>query len=89
MVRRERKMTRYLMVLVIILVVFFSLTSDLAALDFFELCRTGTPEEAKRAIESGAEVNLAERLYSYSPHLSPLIEAARYNPNPEVLKILL
>jgi len=51
--------------------------------------RTPHPGVIKLLLEFGADVNLAERLYSYSPHLSPLIEAARYNSNPEVVKILI
>jgi len=60
------------------------LGASVFALDFLDLCVSGTPEEVKKAIEAGVDVNARdERDYT------PLMWAVRYNPNSEVTKILI
>ena len=51
--------------------------------DFFELVRTGTPQDVQAAIEKGADVN------AYASGMTPLIIAARLNKDPEVITSLL
>ena len=73
--------------LVILLIVSFILVGSVLALgeeDFFEFCQTGTPEEVKKAIEEGADINAR-----YKDGWTPLMHAARYNQDPEVTKILI
>ncbi|MGQ9623344.1 MAG: hypothetical protein ACUVTO_07960 [Candidatus Caldatribacteriaceae bacterium] len=54
------------------------------ALDFYTLCRSGTPEEVEKAVEAGARVNARER-----HGLTPRMHATMFNENPKVLQILL
>ncbi len=51
--------------------------------DFFELARTGTPQDVQAAIEKGADVN------AFAGGMTPLIIAARLNKDPEVITSLL
>ncbi len=46
--------------LVILLIISFILAGSVSAIgeeDFFELVKTGTPDEVKKAIDAGADVN--------------------------------
>ena|GEM_PF-5241208 len=52
--------------------------------EFFELCRSGTPQEIQAAIQRGSDVNSQGR-----ENWTPLIFAARDNPNPESLSVLI
>jgi ankyrin repeat protein len=52
---------------------------------FYDLCRTGTPDEVQAAIDSG--VNLDER--DIGSGWTPLMNAAAGNENPEVIRVLL
>ena len=52
--------------------------------DFIELVKTGSLEEVKRAIEAGANVNARDEI-----GMTPLMQAAWFNQNPEVIKVLL
>ena len=60
-------------------------TSYLFEADFFELAATGTPASVQAAIEKGADIEA--RAGKYGP--TPLMLAARENPNPEVITVLL
>ena len=51
---------------------------------FFELVRKGTPQEVRAAISKGADVNTRD-----NDGWTPLMAAADYNPNPEVITMLL
>src|SRR5512145_2464865 len=63
------------------------LASNLSAFSqssFLELCKNGTPEQVEAALKAGASV--AERgEYAYTP----LMMAARDNPDPKVITVLL
>lgn len=52
--------------------------------DFFELAKTGIPEEVKRAVESGADLNARDRY-----GLTPLMLVAENNTISEVIQVLL
>ena len=53
-------------------------------MDFFDLVRTGTPQDVQVAISNGSDMNARN---SYDT--TPLMFAARYNQNPEVITTLL
>ena len=73
--------------LVILLIISFILVGSVSAIgeeDFFELVKTGTPEEVKKAIERGADVNAqttkeVKGLSREVEGVTPLIMAARYS----------
>ncbi|MGB4691746.1 MAG: hypothetical protein WBH59_05330, partial [Atribacterales bacterium] len=82
--------------LVILLIISFILAGSVSAIgeeDFFELVKTGTPDEVKKAIDAGADVNAQTTKeiegFREVEGVTPLIMAARYNQNPEVIKVLL
>ncbi|MCL2673581.1 MAG: ankyrin repeat domain-containing protein [Alphaproteobacteria bacterium] len=50
---------------------------------FFDLVRTGTPQEVENAIKNEENVNAMDKY-----GVTPLMMAARNNPNPEVIKVL-
>ncbi len=52
--------------------------------DFWQIVRSGSPEEVRTAIEAGAEVEQKN-----DQGQTPLMIAARYNRNPRVVEILL
>ena len=52
--------------------------------DFFELVRHGTPQDVQAAIDNGADVNARD-----TRGWTPLINAALFNQNPEVITTLL
>ena len=52
--------------------------------DFFELVKTGTPQDVQAAIKSGASVNIRNK-----DGWTALMGAAEYNPNPEMITALL
>ncbi|MGA2612258.1 MAG: caspase family protein [Spirochaetia bacterium] len=52
--------------------------------DFFKLARNGSPQEVRAAIDQGADVNAQDK-----DGMTPLIYAAQYNLNPEVITMLL
>jgi ankyrin repeat protein len=54
------------------------------AMDFFELVSTGTPQDVQAAISNGADVNVQSNYGRI-----PMMEAAKWNPNPEVIIVLL
>jgi ankyrin repeat protein len=69
----------------IVLASLFALSSIHAqTTDFFELVKTGTPQDVQAAIDMGADPNGRS-----SNGLTPLMIAAAYNTNPEVIKTLL
>jgi len=49
------------------------------------LVRTGTPQQIQAAIDQGEDVNAHDKLLGWTA----LIYAAAYNPNPEVITVLL
>jgi ankyrin repeat protein len=53
-------------------------------MDFFELVGTGTPQSVQAAINQGADVNARDNYVEI-----PLMWAARFNQNPEVITTLL
>jgi ankyrin repeat protein len=53
-------------------------------MDFFEMCKTGHLEEILSKIREGIDVNIRDE-----NGWTPLMYAAWYNQNPEVVKILL
>jgi hypothetical protein len=55
------------------------------ALDFFQLVKTGTPQSVGALIDKGADVNARDE----RAHSTPLMVAAKYNPNPDVVIALL
>jgi hypothetical protein len=71
---------------VLIMIVYAIETMSVCADDlaFFELVRTGTPQQIQSAIRSGADVNARDM-----SGWTPLIWAASSNTNPEVIITLL
>ncbi|MGO8693737.1 MAG: ankyrin repeat domain-containing protein [Rectinemataceae bacterium] len=53
--------------------------------DLFELVKTGSLQDVKAAVDKGADVNARDPANGWTP----LMYAARYNQNPEVLNVLL
>src|SRR5690606_31374445 len=51
--------------------------------EFWELCKDGSREEINEAIKNGADINKGDQ-----NKVSPLMYAARYNPDPEVIIFL-
>jgi ankyrin repeat protein len=51
---------------------------------FFELVKTGTPEHVRAALANGAKFDHRDK-----DGWTPLMVAARNNPNPEVITVLL
>ena len=60
------------------------MTEQTRTTDFFELVKTGTPQSVRAAISNGAEVNTRD---DYGR--TPLMAAASYTENPEVIPTLL
>ena len=50
---------------------------------FFEICKTGSPDAVKKALKAGATITANE----YG--ITPLMWAAQYNPNPEVINVFI
>jgi ankyrin repeat protein len=63
------------------------------ATSFFELAKIGTPQQIQAAINKGAKVNAREEgtldVHELGGPWTPLMYAAGYNQNPEVITILL
>lgn len=55
-----------------------------AKINFFALVETGTAQQIRAAIDAGAEVNARS-----DSNNTPLLVAAGFNPNPEVITTLL
>lgn len=72
------------MVLAVVLAVLMAASAYAQTTNFFELARTGTPQDVHAAIDKGANVN---GMSSYG--MAPLGLAASYNKNPEVITTLL
>jgi hypothetical protein len=53
-------------------------------MDFFELVRTGTPQDVQAAIKGGADINARD-----VDGMTALMYAAQYNSNSEVISVLL
>ena len=68
----------------IFIVLFFFGNALVFGESFFELCKSGSPGEIKKAIDMGAEVNITD-----DDGWTPLMRAAGSNENPEVIKVLL
>ena len=58
--------------------------TQISAADFFEICKSGSPEDVRSAIERGGDVYARNET-----GLTPLMHAAWDNENPEVLRLLL
>jgi len=68
----------------IVLAVFLGAGADAQTADLFELAKTGTPLSLKAAIDQGANVNVLD------PNgLTPLMWAAQYNQNADMIATLL
>ena len=79
-------MKRPYILLFFVLVSCFALTSAYAqTADFFQLVTAGTPQDVQAAIDKGADVNA----HQAEGGMTPLVAAAKYNPNLEVIAILL
>jgi|SRR5208337_1285414 len=58
--------------------------------DFFKLAQTGTPKDVQAALRKGAQVNaVLPRSYAQYMGKTPLMFAAQYNQDPEVIATLL
>lgn len=53
--------------------------------DFYNLLQAGTPEQVQKEIDDGADVNAQENTLGFTP----LMWAAGFNPNPEMIAVLL
>lgn len=89
--------------LLLILACFF-LAPEAFPQDFEQLVKTGTPEEVQEAISNGADVEatdfpfwsvkqfrseVAHQYQNETEGLTPLMLAAAFNQNPEVISVLL
>ena len=73
------------LVVTVVFAVFLAEASTYAeATDLFDLAKTGTPQDVQAAIKAGANINARD-----VDGMTPLMAAAGYNPNPEVIKVLL
>jgi ankyrin repeat protein/tetratricopeptide (TPR) repeat protein len=70
-------------ILVAVILVVLLAASTYAQTNFFELVKTGTPEDIQTAISRGAKVNATKDGWT------PLMLAAAYNQNPEAITTLL
>ncbi|HTV47840.1 MAG TPA: ankyrin repeat domain-containing protein [Phycisphaerae bacterium] len=68
---------------------FFLFPVGNASADFFDLCKIGTPEQVADAIKAGANVNDVEKEQNDYSGCTPLMIAAQYNTNPDVIMELL
>jgi ankyrin repeat protein len=55
-----------------------------AQTDFFTLCKNGTAPEVSQTLKAGADIAARDTI-----GVTPLMYAARYNSNPEVITTLL
>jgi len=69
--------------IVVVVVALFALASAYAQATDLGVVISGTPQDVQAAIDKGADVN------ARSGSETPLILAARHNPNPEVITTLL
>jgi len=60
-----------------------------ASANFFDICKSGTPEQIADAIKHGANVNVVETEQNNYTGYTPLMIAAQYNANPDVIMELL
>src|SRR5271157_3690374 len=72
-------------VVAVVLAVLLVASAYAQTADFFELAKTGTPQSVQAAIDSGADIKARDSLYG----MNALMNAARSNPNPEVITALL
>jgi uncharacterized protein len=73
------------MVVAVVLAVLMAASAYAQTTNFLELVKTGTPHDVRAAVEKGADLNARDIAYGSTP----LIDAAAYNSNPEVVTILL
>jgi ankyrin repeat protein len=71
------------MTIAVVLAVLLTAPAYAQTTDFFELVKTGTPQNVQRAINSGAEANSPDK-----DGKTPLMYAAGYNQNVEVITVL-
>jgi ankyrin repeat protein len=72
------------MVVTVVLALLVAVSSAYAqTTDFLKLVQTGTPQDVQAAISNGADVNARDLL-----DMSPLMDAAWENSNPEVIIVL-
>ena len=74
---------RYFIIAFLFFVVAASATAQ--KMDFSELVKTGLPEDIEKALNQGAVINARDSINGWTP----LMYAARFNQNPEVLALLL
>jgi ankyrin repeat protein len=75
---------------IVALAFLFALASAYAQTkDFFELVKTGTPQDVQAAIQNGASVHARMSGVPQEQGKTPLSYAAQYNPDPEVITVLL
>jgi ankyrin repeat protein len=75
---------------VVVLAVLLAASAYAQTTDFFELVKTGTPDDVQAALQKGANVNA--QVTTGTPqelHKAPLSYAAQYNKDPEVITALL
>jgi len=72
------------MVVAVVLVVLLAASAYAQTTDFFELVKTRTPQSVQAAIDQGADVNAQNK-----DGATPLMYAAAFNQNPEVITTLL
>jgi ankyrin repeat protein len=72
------------MLVAVVLAVLLAASARAQTTDFFKLVTTGTPQEVQAAIDKGADVKA-----NVPEGLTPLIAAAAFNKNPDVVATLL
>lgn len=78
------KVMRKPIVVAVVLVVLLA-ASAYAQTDFFALVKSGSPQDVQAAISNGADVKARDTTYGWTP----LMVAAGFNPNPEVITVLI
>jgi len=77
-------------VVAVVLAVLVAASAYAQTTDFFELAKTGTSEQIQAAIDKGANANaVVPRGEEETMGKTPLMYAAKFNTNPEVITVLL
>ena len=72
-------------VIAVVLAVLLAALAYAQTTDFFALVKTGMPQDVQAAIDKGADVNARDTTRDFTP----LMYAASFNPNPDVITVLL
>jgi ankyrin repeat protein len=74
-------------VVAVVIAVLLAVSAYAQTTNFFQLAQSGTAQDVQAAISKGADVNAPDK--TDPRQKTPLMYAARFNPNPEVITVLL